>query len=265
VTTIFCVANQKGGVAKTTSAVTIGHGLALRGYRVLIVDLDSQGNVADSLGLAPGSDLHDLLLPFAVPSLPQKMLSDVATPTGRDYLDVVRSDKHTAALKDSLTGIMKREYALSKTLRHADYDLIILDCAPSVDLMQTNALVAADYLLIPSRLEQLSLKGIKDAITSLRYLRQEEMTHCRLGGIIPTFYERVTKETHQQLVHLAKVFQKNLWPPVPLDTQCREATRRGKTLCEHAPDTRALQGYQSQPGQTTGGYREVMNRIEELV
>lgn len=265
--TILCVANQKGGVGKTTTAVTLAHGLARSGRRVLLIDLDSQGNVADSLGLDAGSDLHELLIPLAVPSLDPVELEDRIQSTGRDNLDVIRSDKTTSPLKIALSSVDHREYILANLLEETEYQVIIFDCAPSVDILHTMALVAADYLLIPTRLDQLALKGIRDILQSLQQLQQGrfQLSRCQLGGIIPTFYDRVTKESHQQLTHLAKAFKQKVLPPVPLDTQCRVATRKGQTLWELAPQTRALQGYEQRNGKTIGGYTEVLKRIEEMI
>ena len=153
--TILAILNQKGGVGKTTTAVTLASGLAKKGMQVLLIDLDTQGNVADSLGLPAGDDLRRLLSPELHCPLDQ-----VVTPSGLDHLDVIRSDKSTTALKQVLAGVTLREYILIDALQHSGYEVIILDCAPSVDLLHFAALVAADYLLIPTRLDKLAVNGV---------------------------------------------------------------------------------------------------------
>lgn len=266
-TTIIAVGNQKGGTGKTTTAVTLSHGLALAGYSVLLIDLDAQGNVADCLGLQSSNALYTLFRDYE-PQTRQISLKPVITPSNRTNLDVIRSDKQTVTAKKLLSSIDFGEKALQDIFRIADdvnYDIIILDCAPSVDLLMTNALIVATHLIIPLRLEQLSLKGLRDMLQSLRFLRDRGETRCQLAGIVPTFFERVTKESHIQLKHLATTFQKTLMPPVPVDTQCREASRHGKTLWEFAPTSRALVGYENKKGDRVGGYLKVLDRVKELL
>lgn len=256
---VLAIANQKGGVGKTTTAVTVGHGFAREGYRVLLVDLDSQGNVADSLGLPGGDDLRRLLSPERPRPLPE-----VRTPSGRDHLEVVRADKTTAALKQILAGVTLREYVLADVLAGADYDLIVLDCAPSVDLFHFAALVAADWLLVPTRLDKLAVNGVRDVLQTLVSLQR--VSRCQLAGVLPTFYERVTRESHAQLRHLAETFRGQVLPPIPLDTQCREAARYGQTLWEYAPESRAVAGLPLDgTGRRVGGYAQTIERLKEVL
>ena len=235
--TTIAILNQKGGVGKTTTAVTLASGLARMKCRVLLIDLDTQGNVADSLGLPHGDDLRRLLSPDL-----HCPLNQVVTPSGVEDLDVIRSDKSTTALKQTLAGVTLREYILADILASAAYDLIVLDCAPSVDLLHFAALVAADYLLIPTRLDKLAVNGVRDALQTLTALKR--ISQCQVAGILPTFYERVTMESHEQLIHLAQTFGRLVLPPIPQDTQCRVATRYGKTLWDYAPNAKALLGYE---------------------
>lgn len=258
---IIAVANQKGGVGKTTTACTVAHRLAIQNYRTLLVDLDSQGNVADSFGLAAGNDLARLLTPGS-----GQPVTQVVTPSGRPNLDLIRSDKTTVPLKLALAGIDFREYVLVEVLEdQTDYDVILIDCPPSVDLFQTAALVAADYLIIPTQLDQLAVKGVRDVLQSLKTVQRGSRSACQLAGVIPTFYDRVTKESHDQLMHLAGAFGKRVLPPIPTDTKCREATRHGQSLWEYAPKSRALYGVQNGGGNYVGGYVQVVQRIEELL
>ena len=256
--TTIAILNQKGGVGKTTTAVTLASGFARKGYQVLLVDQDTQGNVADSLGIPQGDDLRRLLSPDLRQSLDQAV-----TPSGQERLSVIRSDKSTAGLKQTLAGVTLREYILADALETADFDLILLDCAPSVDVLHFAALVAADYLLIPTRLDKLAVNGVRDALQSLHSLKR--ISHCQLAGILPTFYERVTIESHVQLAHLAHTFGKLVLPPIPQDTHCRVASRFGKTLWEYELETRALSGYGAPGGKKVGGYVQVMQRLEEMI
>jgi chromosome partitioning protein len=255
--TIFAILNQKGGVGKTTTAVTLASGLAMKGYQVLLIDLDTQGNVADSLGLPHDDDLRRLLSPdIRVP------LDHAITLSGFNHLSIIRSDKNTTALKQSLAGVTLREYILADVLEDANFDLIFLDCAPSMDILHFAAIVAADYLLVPTRLDKLAVNGVRDALQTLASLKR--VSHCRVAGILPTFYERVTRESHEQLFHLTQIFGQLILPPIPQDTQCRVASRFGKTLWEYEPNTKALTGY-DQGNRRIGGYIQVLDRVQELI
>ena len=235
--TIVTIANQKGGVGKTTTAVNLAHGAAIRGMNVLIVDLDTQGNVADALGLDEGQDLYDWLIRGVA-------FEDVAHGSTRERLDVIRSNKMTAALKVSLSGMDFREMILANALNTLfDYDLVILDCPPSVDVLHTAALVAADWLIIPTKLDQFAIKGVIEMLHSLDSVQRATRSRCQLAGIIPTFYDKVTNESQAQLENLAANYGAYVWPPVAQDTSCRVANRVGKTLWELEGHPRALVGY----------------------
>lgn len=249
-TAVIAVANQKGGVAKTTTAVTLGHGAALRGLEVLLIDVDPQGNVTDSLGLPEGNDLIGLLEKTRLEQL-----------NARPNLDVIRSDKTTASYKNSLAGRDYREYVLSESLEHLRvYDLIIIDCAPSVDVLHVAALTAADWLIVPTRLDQFAVKGVLEILRTVSMVNRRG-GKCSLAGIVPTFYDRQTAETQMQLEHLVNQFGSQIWPIIPQDAKIRGANRAGKTLYEYAPKTRALIGIDG----IGGGYESVLDRLTTLI
>lgn len=259
---VITVANQKGGVGKTTTAIHVGHGLAQRGCRVLLVDLDIQGNIAASLGLEASDDLYHLLHPD--PGL-HKPLRQVVISSGRDNLDVIRSHKKTEPLIQTLTGVDGRHLVLLDALSEADYDVILFDCAPSAGLLQTAAMVASDYLIVPTELSQLSVIGIKAILTSLQTVRRISRSECELVGVVPVKYNRTTSESHEQLIHLANAFKQLVLPPIPQDAKCAEAVRAQQTLWEYAPKCRALQGFVNGSGKLIGGYGQVVKRIEVML
>jgi chromosome partitioning protein len=255
---IITIANQKGGVGKTTTAVNLAHGAAMRGKHVLLIDLDTQGNVADSLRLASGKDLYDWIIT-------EQDVRRVLQPEVRIHLDVVRSDKYTAVLKQVLAGMNFRETILLRCLEPVicEYDLVIFDCPPSVDILHTAALVASDYLLVPTKLDQFAVKGVKEVIESLQTVRSLRVSHCQLAGILPTFWDQVTTETHEQLTHMAEAFGALMWAPIPQDTICRSANRAGMTLWEFDAHCRALIGAEIN-SQRVGGYQAALGRMMAL-
>jgi chromosome partitioning protein len=251
----LAIINQKGGVGKTTTAVTLAHGLARCGCCVLLVDLDAQGNVADALGLEKGEALYRLLIENAG--------RRAIVPSGRERLSVVVGGKRTVEAKQVLAGQSFREYALKNALaKLGDYDLCILDVAPGVDLLQIGALVAATHFLIPVALDHLAVIGAGDALASVAALKQVGALEAQFLGVLPTMWERTTKESHEQLMTLAEQFQALVWPPIPRDVKAREAPAFGKTLWEYAPlSTRALAGVLVDAGPALGGYSQVMTRL----
>lgn len=255
-TRIICVANQKGGVGKSTSAVTIGHGLALQGQRVLIVDLDPQGHVGFGLGLDKAPGLQQLIVG-------QQPLSQVAV-RARKNLDVVLSDKSTEAVKRYVTTLNFREKVLANVLQASDYDVIFLDTAPSLDVLHVAALVASNWVIIPTKLDAMAIDGVNEILRSMAEIAQQGYP---LDGynILPTFFERTTKETMFQLKEVASTFKQQVWPPIPQDTKAREAAAYGKTLLEYSPRSPAVRGYQNGKQQYVGGYAEVIERMLEVV
>lgn len=250
---VIAVANQKGGVGKTATAVNIAHGAALRGFRVLLVDLDSQGNVADSLGMDEGNELR-AWLNGGVPQINQ----------ARENLWVIRSNKDTANFKNELASRDYREMVISEALADllsaVPYDLVVMDCAPSIDVLHVAALTAADYLIVPTRLDQFAAKGVLEILRTLSAVNRRG-GRCHLAGILPTFYDRQTLETQTQLESLVQAFGGQVWPLIPMDSKIRSANRAGKTLWEFSPSTRAIKGIDG----VGGGYLSVLDRLLSLL
>lgn len=254
---VLLIANQKGGVGKTTTAVTLAHGLALLGKRVLLVDLDAQGNVADALGLNKRPDIYRLLVDGD---------SNVILHSGRPGLGVVLGNKRTYEAREVLSGRLLRELAVREALERIanGWDIAVLDTAPGADLLQIGALIAADWFLVPVSLEHLAVVGVVELLATAASLGRAGVGGAQFLGVLPTMWERTTNESHAQLEEIVREFSEWVWPPIPLDVNCREAVAHGKTLWEWAGHCRALDGIAIR-GERVGGYRAALKRLISLI
>jgi chromosome partitioning protein len=252
---IFAFANQKGGVGKTTTAVTLADGLARMKIRTLLVDLDPQGHLALSFGLDKSPGLYRLVCL-------DEPLSEVVVNV-RQNLDLVAGDKQTEKVKRQITLSDFRETILVDLLRNAPYDAVLLDMAPSLDVLHINGLIAADWVVIPTRLDALAVDGVKEILTTMAEITRSG--HSYHGySILPTFFDRTTRETFIQFQDLAKTFGEHVWPPIPQDTRVRETAAYGKTLWEYSEHSSSIEGY-LEGRQRLGGYRQVLGRMLEVI
>ena len=150
--TILTIANQKGGVGKTTTAVTLAHGLALSGRRTLLVDLDPQGHVAFSLGILKAPGFYNLIVD-------EESIEKVAISTKRENLEIIPGDKRTEKAKRTIVISNFPTEIISRALKSAKYDIVILDLAPSLDVLHVSALMASDWVLIPTKLDAMAVEA----------------------------------------------------------------------------------------------------------
>jgi len=263
-TQIIAIANQKGGVGKTTTACNLAFYFSQQGRRVLIVDLDSQGHAALSFGIQPNNGLYRLLVEG-------QSISQVVTPV-RENLDVIAND-HTAELvRLHATQASFREYMLAQALDDAPYDLIVLDTAPSTDVLHVSALVASDYLLVPAIMDFLPIESVTKILkTNASLHRIPNVDPPIVIGVLPTMFDRVTTETAQNVQKLADAIGSGMiLPPIPRDTKFREASHRGMSIWEYAPVAQGAIGYrngsksQNSRG-LTGGYLHIAEIIERII
>jgi chromosome partitioning protein len=192
---IVCVANQKGGVAKTTTSVNLGAALALRGHRILIVDIDPQANATTGLGIDHRGlerSSYDLLLGDAE-------LPDIVRPTQVDNLFLAPSSLDLAGAEVELVGSMARERKLDEALRGigGDYEMVFLDCPPSLGLLTVNALAAAHDLIVPVQCEYYALEGLGQLLGNAERVRRALNPRLRVAGFLLTMYDARTKLSSQ--------------------------------------------------------------------
>ncbi len=251
----IALANQKGGVGKTTTAVTLASGFSQHQKSTLIIDLDPQGHVAFSLGVEKTPALYRWLVM-------DEALTDVIQ-TVRPDLDILSSDKRTESVKRHITLMDFRETLLVERLRDTKYDVIILDMAPSLDVLHINGLVASDWVLIPTRPDAMAVDGVREILLTLAEINQRG--HQFAGySILPTFFDRTTRETVTQFQDIVQAFGDKVLPPIPQDTRVREAAAYGQTLWEYSPNSPAMSGYQDGKSQV-GGYRQIVERLLEVI
>jgi chromosome partitioning protein len=252
---VFAFANQKGGVGKTTTAVTLADGLARLKVHTLLLDLDPQGHLAVSFGLEKSPGLYRLICL-------EEPLADVKISL-RPFLDLVPGDKQTEKVKRQITLSDFRETILSDILRDADYEAVLLDLAPSLDVLHINGLIAADWVVIPTRLDALAVDGVKEILATMADITRSG--HSYHGySILPTFFDRTTRETLIQFQDLVRAFGEHVWPPIPQDTRVRETAAYGKTMWDYSPKSASMEGY-LEGRQRLGGYRQVLGRMLEVI
>ncbi len=254
---IITIANQKGGVGKTTTAINLAAGAAMQGYKTLIVDLDPQGHAGLALGLDKAPALHRWIAGGL-------SSSDVIT-QARENLGVILSNKETETTKRYVATLDFRENVLIDKLEKVNgYDIVVIDLAPSLDTMHVAAMVASDFVLIPTKLDYLAIDGVNEVLHTVAQV-QKQGYDIESFSILPTYFDRRTKETLTNLKELAASFPNNIWPPIPDDTKVRESSAYGQTLWEYAPKTPALLGYESK-GKRVGGYNSALQYfIDEVV
>jgi len=234
----IAVMNQKGGTGKTTTTVSLAHGLAIAGYKTLIIDMDSQGNVGVCLG---ADGVHNLYHLFVENADPQRAIVPV-----RENLDMLPSNNLLAKVEVHLAHVQQPHKALRSRLRDiTDYDYIILDCGPSLSLLNQNALYFADQVLIPVACDYLSLVGVKQILETLRIV-QEQLRHpISILGVLPTFYDVRNRISHEVMRNLERYFKDKVLPPIRINTRLKEAPAEHKSIFEFAPKSPAAEDYQA--------------------
>lgn len=234
----IAVMNQKGGTGKTTTTVSLAHGLAMAGHRTLIIDMDSQGNVGVCLGADGAHNLYHL---FVENVEPQQAIINV-----RKNLDMLPGNNLLAKVEVHLAHVQQPHKALRSRLRDInDYDYIVLDCGPSLSLLNQNALYFADHVLIPVACDYLSLVGVKQILETLRIV-QEQLRHpISILGVLPTFFDVRNKISHEVIRNLERYFKDKVLSPIRINTRLKEAPSEHKSIFEFAPKSLAAEDYQA--------------------
>jgi chromosome partitioning protein len=252
---IWAVANQKGGVGKTTTAVTLAGLLAQRGQRVLLVDMDPHGSVTAYFKYDPDQIDRGVYGLFqAAAPMPAGLTAEVILPTRLDAIRVLPASPAMATLDRALGAREGMGRVLVRALEQVSdrFDYALIDCPPMLGVLMVNALAACEHLLIPVQTEFLALKGLERMLHSLVMIERARGAPLSYT-IVPTLFDRRTHAAIESLRLLQERYPAQLWSGViPVDTQLREASRAGVPLSWLAPRSRASVAYSQLLDHLTG-------------
>jgi chromosome partitioning protein len=239
---IIAISNQKGGVGKSTTAINLGASLAANDLQVLVVDCDPQGNTTTGLGIEKGAETPTLYRAL----LQGENLSEVIVRTQCEGLSLVPADKNLVAANLELVDDPRREYRLSDILAPVrdQYDYILIDCPPALDLLTLNALVAADSVLVPIQCEFFALEGISQLIDTVDKIRETFSKPLKLEGILLTMYDERTNLARQVADDLKEFFgDEVLKTVIPRSIRLAEAPSYGKPILMYDPRSKGAESY----------------------
>lgn len=239
---VFATTNQKGGVGKTTTAINLAASLAANDLRILVVDSDPQGNATSGLGVNKDPErasTYDLLLAEVPPA-------DVVVATSFDGVSIIPADKNLAGANLELVDLPKREFRLRERIAavRSQFDFVIIDCPPALDLLTLNALMAADAVVVPIQCEFFALEGISELMDTIDRIRESFNHPLEIAGILLTMYDDRTNLTRQVAADLREFFQDEVFKTIiPRSVKLAEAPSFGKPILSYDPRSKGAESY----------------------
>ncbi len=238
--TVLVVSNQKGGVGKTTTTISLAAALAERGQHVLIVDLDPQANATSGLGISKGESntIYSALLK-------ERPINESIVPTDVNGLDLVPSGPEMAGAEVELVPVMAREFRLRRALRGAAlYDTILVDCPPSLGLLTVNALAAGDGVIVPVQCEYYALEGLAQLLETIEAVHQRLNERLEVLAIVLTMEDRRNRLSLQVIDEVRKHFPKLVARSrIPRTVRLAEAPSHGRPISVYDPHSKAAKAY----------------------
>lgn len=241
--TIIAFANQKGGVAKTTSVMTLGYALTMKDKRVLLVDIDPQGSLTLYMGYNPNAlekTMYQVLIDDNI------NIKDVLI-YRKNCPDLIPSNIELSAAEIELMAAIERERILKEVLENikSEYDYILLDCPPSLGILTINALVAAQHVIIPLKTDFLSMKGVNLLLKTISKIQKRPNRELNILGILPTLYDQRTTHNKEVLEETKRAFTDKIkvFEPIFKSVRFEEAPTGGSSIFAYAPDTPGAKAY----------------------
>jgi chromosome partitioning protein len=237
--TVIALANQKGGVGKTTTAINLGASLARQRQKVLIFDFDPQANSTTGLGVRPeGPTTYDVVIEGTP-------VAGIIVPTAIENLALAPSSTALAGAEVELVPVMAREYRLKRAIENVRdaYDYVLIDCPPSLGLLTVNALTAADEVIVPVQCEYLALEGLSQLTATLELVRRNLNSSLRLRGLLLTMFDGRTNLSQQVADEVRAHFKNTFRTIIPRSVRLSEAPSHGLPIAQYDPSSRANRAY----------------------